>query len=147
MTADRFKILLDRGCKALAENDTLLAMILLEDACKLADSPTAKSNLAYCLAREKQQFQKAIAMCLAAQQQEPARSLHFLNLGRIYLMAGQKVMAIKTFRQGLKRERNQEIVNLLKKLGVRKEPPMHALPRNHFLNRSLGILLSRVGMR
>lgn len=147
MSNERFNVLVQRGCKAIEENDTLLAMVLLEDAAKLAETPTVKSNLAYCLAREKRQFQKAIAMCLAAQQKEPERSLHFLNLGRIYLMAGQKVQALRTFRQGLKRERSQEIIDLLKKLGQRKDPPMAALPRDHFINRNLGLLLSRVGMR
>ncbi|TYO99299.1 tetratricopeptide repeat protein [Geothermobacter ehrlichii] len=147
MTTDRFRMLLRQGLDALDKNDTLLALVLFEDACKLFETPTAKSCLAYCLAREKKQFQKAVAMCLSAKQKEPANSLHYLNLGRTYLEAGQKQKAIRALRQGLKMERNQQIIDLLVALGQRKTPPISSLPREHFLNRNLGLLLSRIGMR
>ncbi len=147
MITDRYRTLLRQGLDALEKDDTLLALILFEDACKLAETPTAKSCLAYCLAREKKLFQQAIAMCLTAQQQEPANSLHYLNLGRVYLAAGQKQKAIRVLRQGLKMKRDQQIIDLLVALGQRKPPPIPALPRNHFLNRNLGLLLSRIGMR
>ncbi|ORJ62151.1 tetratricopeptide repeat protein [Geothermobacter hydrogeniphilus] len=147
MSRERFNVLVERGKQAIAEGDTLLALVLFEDAARLSATPLVKSHLAYCLAREKKQYQKAIAMCLAAQQSDPGKSLHYLNLGKVYLEAGQKGRAIRAFRQGLKMERNQEIIDQLKRLGQRKPPPVAALPREHFLNRKLGVLLSRVGMR
>ncbi len=147
MSRERFMILVERGLKAIEKNDTLLALVLLEDAASLSATPRVKSCLAYCLAKEKKQFQKAIAMCLAAQQDDPGNSLHSLNLGKVYLEAGQKKRAIRVFRQGLKMERNQEIIEHLKRLGQRKPPPMSNLPREHVVNRKLGALLARVGMR
>ncbi|GAB4166039.1 MAG: hypothetical protein Tsb0017_24460 [Geothermobacteraceae bacterium] len=147
MTTERYRMLIRQGLEALEQNDTLLALVLFEDACKLADTPTAKSCLAYCLAKEKKQFQKAVAMCLSAQQKEPNNSLHYLNLGRTYLAAGQKLKALRALRKGLKMERNQQIIDLLVQLGQRKTPPIAALPREHFLNRNLGRFLTRIGMR
>lgn len=147
MSRDRFNILVERGLQALEDNDTLLGLVLFDDAAKLSATPLVKSYLAFCLAREKRLFQKAIAMCLAAQQSDPGNSLHYLNLGKVYLEAGQKARAIGAFRRGLKMERNQEIISQLKMLGQRKTPPVASLPREHFLNRKLGALLSRTGMR
>jgi len=147
MSRERYNILVERGMQAIDEDDTLLALVLFEDAARLSPTPRVKSCLAYCLAREQKQFQKAIAMCLSAQQSDPGRSLHYLNLGRVYLEAGQKARAIYAFRQGLKMERDQEIIDQLKRLGQRKPPPVTSLPREHFVNRKLGLIMSRVGMR
>jgi len=73
--------------------------------------------------------------------------LHYLNLGRVYLEAGQKVMAIKAFRQGMKISRNRQIMVELQALGVRKEPVFASLTRTHFLNRFFGFFFNRLGLR
>jgi tetratricopeptide (TPR) repeat protein len=147
MPASEMTTLIQKGVAALKEGNTLVAMIHFEDAAKLEDTPTVRSYLAFCLAKERQQMTKAISLCLTAMQQEPTRALHCLNLGRIYLMAGQKTRAIQTFRKGLKLERNQQIIDELKNLGLRQPPVLKTLSRDHPLNKCLGILFQKMGMR
>lgn len=147
MPASKMTTLIQKGVAALKEGNTLVAMIHFEDAAKLEDNPTVRSYLAFCLAKERQQMTKAISLCLTAMRQEPTRALHYLNLGRIYLMAGQKTRAIQTFRKGLKLERNQQIIDELKNLGLRQPPVLKSLNRDHPLNKCLGILFQKMGMR
>jgi len=139
--------LLEKGIAAADTGNTLVALVHFEDAVKLDDSPLVRSYLAFCLAKERRQLQKAAALCREALQQEPANPVHYLNLGRIYLLAGQKDRAIQTFRQGLKKGRTPLIVRELKLLGVRKSPVLQSLGREHPLNKYLGMLLNRLGMR
>jgi len=137
-------------CKGLAELDkgnTMLALMHFESAAKLDNSPLVRSHLAYCLASEHRQVQKAAALCSGALQEDPGNPLHYLNLGRIYLLAGHKGRAIQTWRRGLKLGRNPHISAELKKLGLRKTPVFGALRRDHPLNKHLGLLLQKIGLR
>jgi tetratricopeptide (TPR) repeat protein len=147
MPATKATDLIRQGITALNEGSTLVAMVHFEDAVKLDNSPTARSYLAFSLAKERNQFGRAASLCLSALQEEPDKSLHYLNLGRIYLLAGEKTRAIKTFRKGLKAGRNQQIIDELKKLGLRQPPVMKTLDRNNPLNKCLGILFQKLGMR
>ena len=139
--------LINKGDKALANGETLVALMYFESAARLSPAPAIKSSLAYCLARERQQFQKALALCREALSAEPAVPHHYYHLGRIYLLANQKTQAIAAFRRGLKQQRYQPIIEELRRLGVRKPPVFDSLPRDHFLNRSFGIVLTRLGTR
>jgi tetratricopeptide (TPR) repeat protein len=142
MSTEQFQSLVREGLEAMNDDDTLLALMLFEDAARIRKPPLVRSCLAYCLAREKQLYSKAIAMCQSAKQDNPENSLHYLNLGRIYLMAGHKRSAMITFRQGLKMERNPRIVAELKELGVRRPPPLPRFSREHPFNRLLGKCLA-----
>jgi len=147
MSADEFSALYDSGLDAMKRGDTMLALLQFTNAARIAQPPRLQSCLGYCLARERRLFAKALSMCHSAQQQEPQKSLHYLNLGRVYLLAGDRKRAISALRQGLKMERNPEIMEELKGLGVRKEPPFRSLSRNHPFNRHLGLLLHRLHLR
>ncbi len=70
---------------------------------------------------------------------------NYLNLGRVYLRAGLKTKAIETFRKGLEVDKNPEIMAELQVLGIRKKPIFPFLPRSHFLNKYLGLVISKVG--
>lgn len=142
-----FGSLITKGEKALAKGETLVALMHFEQADRLRPSPAVQSALAYCLARERQQFQKAIALCRQALEAEPAQVRHYYHLGRVYLVAGQKPLAITAFRRGLKLQRYQPIIDEMRRLGVRKPPIFTSLPRDHVLNRSFGKLLTRLGAR
>lgn len=139
--------LIQQGIAALEEGNSVVALMHFENAAKQGNTPTVASYLAYCLAKERRQLPKALSLCMSAIQQEPTRSLHYHNLGRIYLLSGQKTKAIAIFRKGLKLERNQQIIDELKVLGVRRPPVLGALERNHPLNKLLGIMFRRLGMR
>lgn len=136
-----------QGISELEKGNTLTALIHFENAARMGDSPVVRSYLALCLAKERRQLQKGITLCTQALQEEPNNPVHYLNLGRIYLLAGQKNRAIQTWRRGLKFGRNQYIVNELKYLGMRRPPVLESFGREHPLNRYLGILFKKLGIR
>ncbi len=136
-----------RGVAAADQSNTLEALFHLENAALFGSTPTLSSYLGYCLARERRQFKKGAGLCLEAMKQEPQQAIHYLNLGRVYLAAGEKMRAIKTLRQGLKLGRNRLILEELKKLGIRKQPVFRSLSRGHALNKHAGRLFTRLGMR
>lgn len=147
MSADQLQTLIHNGMRSITRGETLMALMFFEDAARIGQPPLVKSCLGYCLARERQQYTQAVSLCLSAQQREPQKGIHYLNLGRVYLLAGEKRKAIQTFRQGLRMERSQDIINELKLLGQRREPPIKTLPREHPLNRNLGIALTKMRLR
>ncbi len=148
MMNDELKLLIREGITAIANGNTLMALMHFEEANRQGGAnPTVFSYLGFCLAREHRQFNKGASLCTRAIQAEPNRSVHYLNLGRVYLMAGQRGRAISAFRHGLKRERNQQIINELRKMGLRKSPVLGSLRREHFLNKLLGFAYARLGFR
>jgi tetratricopeptide (TPR) repeat protein len=133
--------LLKKGLEALSQGDTLSALSYLEKAINIERSPVVCSCYAFCIAKERGQVSNAISLCEEALQKEPGNSLHYLNLGRIYLIDNNKVEAIKIFREGLNHEANPIIVDELNKLGPRKPPIFPFLKRSNPINRYLGIML------
>lgn len=146
MVDDNWTSLVQQGTVAMNRGDTLTALLIFQDAAKVKTTPVLCSSLAYCLARERRQMQKSISLCTEAVAVEPANPVHYLNLGRIYLLAGKKGLAIQSFRRGLKTGKNSQIVAELKTLGLRKGPLLTALPRSHPLNRYFGFVLHRLGL-
>lgn len=147
MADQSFQELLSQGVRAIEQGNTMMALMHLEDAEKRGTSPALKSYLGFCLAKERRQFKRAIAMCREATTSEPMNSHFWLNLGRVCLLAGQKRPAIKAFRRGLKVNCNQQIVEELKRLGLRKTPVFSSLDRDHFLNRNVGKVLDSLRLR
>lgn len=135
------------GIKALAQGDTLAALTLFEKAVQREEKPAYCSYLALCLAKERGQFQLAVTLCEKAKAREPQNPVHYLNLGRIYLYAGKKDDAIQTFREGLRLEKDQEIIHELNKLGIRKPPALSFLKRSNPINRFIGIALKKLRLR
>lgn len=144
---NKYQSLLEEGMKAVEKGDTLTGLLLFEEASKHQLTPTIQSCLGYCLAKEKRQIREGIELCQQARRKEPERSLHYLNLGRIYKLAGQKQFAIKIFRQGMRMEANRTIMKELESLGLRREPVFHGLDRNHPLNKHVGKFMAAMGMR
>ena len=147
MPNHEFRELVEQGAALADGKNTLEALIQLEKAAFLGSTPVLNSYLGYCLAIERRQFKKAASLCSKALKEEPGQATHYLNLGRVYLAAGQKAQAIKTLRQGLKRGRNRYIVEELRRLGIRKQPIFSSLSRRHPLNKHAGVILTRLGMR
>jgi tetratricopeptide (TPR) repeat protein len=145
--SDTFNDLLRKGEQALKNGDTLVALLQFETAHAIQPLPGIKSKLAFCLAKERRQYQQAMNLCREALQAEPDNPDHYYQLSRIYLVAGQKRQAIKSLRKGLKFKRHQPIIDELNRLGARKEPVFATLPREHLLNRSVGILFTKLGSR
>lgn len=70
--------------------------------------------------------------------------LLYLNLGRVYLLAGKRISAIKAFEKGLRICPTSGILRReLSRIDRRTRPVLAGLTRNHFLNRLLGQTRSR----
>lgn len=68
----------------------------------------------------------------------------YLNLGRAYLAAGKRKDAHDTFEKGIKIDaENIDLIEELKKLGMRKKPAVSFLKRSHPINRYIGMLLHK----
>lgn len=145
--SDNLNNLLCKGEQALQNGDTLVALLQFEMAHAIRPLPGIKSKLAYCLAKERRQFQKAMALCREALSAEPDNPDHYYQLSRIFLVTGQKSQAIKSLRKGLKYKRHQPIIDELNQLGARQKAVFSSLPREHFLNRGAGILLTKINLR
>jgi Flp pilus assembly protein TadD len=144
---DKFQQLLQYGIAALSAGNSSLALRHLEEAAELGESPELCSQLAYCLAKEKQDFTTATSLGRSALRDEPWNSTHYLNLGRVYLLSGRRQDAIRTFRDGLLHENNPHIQEELARLGTRKYPVIASLPREHLFNKFFGKIFARLKIR
>jgi Flp pilus assembly protein TadD len=147
MASLEYRKLVEQAAAEAERGNTLDALFHLESAARFGSTPRLASYLGYCLARERGQFKEATDLCLEALRLEPAQAVHYLNLGRVHLAAGQKAAAIRTLRKGLKFGRSRSIIQELKKLGIRKAPVVASLPRDHPVNKHLGLLFKRLGVR
>jgi Flp pilus assembly protein TadD len=132
---------------ALAADDTLTALAHLERALKLHDHPGWYSFLGYCIARERGQHRKGRELCLGSLAVEPDRPVHYCNLGRVQMLSGDKEDALRVLREGMAKGGSPENVRLLEALGRRNPPVFPSLARTNPLNRYLGLLLRRLGLR
>lgn len=136
-----------RGLDALEREETVSALSWFEKALEQERSPACISCVAFCIARQRGQYKKAVSLCQEAIQQEPGNSLHYLNLGKVYLLDKNKADAIKTFREGMRHQSDAKIIRELENLGLRKPPVISFLKRDNPLNKYLGIILNRLRMR
>jgi len=150
---------------AIDRGDTLHGLIVLEGIPPFQATTMARSYLAYCMARERGQLREAMGLCQAAVAADPGNPAHYLNLGRVLLIAGKKSKAIAAFWRGIssnagpegasladwprngKRREHDLIMDELRRLGIRKPPPFASLHRGHPLNKFAGKLLARIGFR
>lgn len=132
---------------ALAAEDTQAALAFIEKALRLQDTPEWYSYLGYCVARQRGQHRKGLELCQASLALEPENPMHFLNLGRVHLIKGDKSEALRTWREGMAKGGCPELLQQLERLGTRSRSVIPALHRNNPLNRYLGILLRRLGLR
>lgn len=139
--------LVRQGNAALARGNTLEALFLLEEAAGKERAPLVLSSLGYCLAKERGEMARAFALCGEAIRRSPANTTHYLHLGRIHLLAGQRHLALAAFRKGLKFGRQQELIDEIRKMGLRRPPLFASLGRQHPLNKYLGLVFSRLGLR
>lgn len=147
MSNQDFRQLLKKGIAEADQGNTLDALVHLENAARLGSTPTLDSYLGYCIARERRQFKEGTGLCRQALLKEPEQAIHYLNLGRVFLAAKEKRLAITTFQRGLKRGRHGLILEELKRLGKRKPPVVPFLSRGHPLNKYLGMVFTRLQMR
>lgn len=147
MSSGEVDDLVRKGIEAAEKGYIHSAQVFLGQAAEHRNTPELHTYLAFCMARGQGRLHSAAKVCRESIKREPGNSLHFLILGRILLMAGEKEKAIDSFRQGLKTSPNPRIIEELKKLGLRKPAIIKSLARNHPLNRMLGKVFSTLGVR
>lgn len=147
MIRDEKDELTAKGLTAMEHGHFYLAQVCFERAAAIEKSPIVCSCLGFCMAATRQQFAQGIELCTAAIDKDPETTTHYLHLGRIYLMAGQRDEAINAFRQSFQYGRDQQIIRELDLLGTRRPPVIKSLKRDHPLNKYLGIIFSRLGLR
>ena len=111
------------------------------------ESPEMISLMGYSLAKESGQLKEGIALCEKAISLSPHRPEHYLNLGRIYLLANKRERALKAFNYGLRVKRDSRIIHELRSMGIRKPPVLGSLPREHALNVLAGKMLTLLRLR
>ncbi|MBI2413641.1 MAG: tetratricopeptide repeat protein [Deltaproteobacteria bacterium] len=85
-----------------------------------------------------------LELCTRAIKKEFFKAEFYMNLGKVYLAAGNKKGAIKVFLKGLKFDPQHEEMNrLLIELGFRNKPIIQGLDRANPVNKFLGILFRR----
>ncbi|MBN2426784.1 MAG: tetratricopeptide repeat protein [Deltaproteobacteria bacterium] len=142
-----FENLTKQGLEAIENGNTLKALNRFEKAAEIAPSPLVKGYLGYCVAKERGRVKEGTSLCLEAIKEDPDNPDTYLNLGRIYALAKQKHLAVQTFQNGLELGSDERIIAELKTLGVRKGPVFKALPRENPINKYLGFLFNRLGLR
>jgi len=136
-----------KGLDALENGHIYLALSCFEQAACLARTPLNCSYLAFCLAKVRSQYPESICLCKEALRMDPDNAIHYLHLGRIHLMAGQRAKALGVLRRGLQCGDNGAILREITLIGERKNPVVSSLARNHPVNKYLGLLLKKLGMR
>jgi tetratricopeptide (TPR) repeat protein len=137
----------EKGKAFLAENNTLAALSCFEKAYSDGASPEIKSYLGLCLALERGQIRDGIALCRQAIAEETGNPVHYLHLARIYLKEKRKDEAIEILRTGLSFGDNEQSREILERIGTRKKAVFRFLPREHFANKYVGILLKKLRLR
>lgn len=106
------------------------------------------SYLGLCLAQVDREMWDAMKLCKQAIKAESYRPELFLNLGRVYLLCGDRWNAHAAFDRGLGvDDEHPELGREIAMMGVRKPPPVRFLDRKHPINRFAGKMLARFGVR
>jgi len=88
--------------------------------------------------------EEGLKLCRRAVASESSKAEFYLNLGKVYILCKQKEKAVNAFRKGIKiKPGHQALLNELNRLGQRRRALLSFLPRNNFINHSLGKILNR----
>ena len=136
-----------KGLEALQRKLYYLARSCFEQALSLKESAEISSHLAFCMAKSGADRRQALQLAEKALQSEPDNLDLHLNLGRVQIIAGAKELGLRTLRRGVQLGGGKEFLAELTKWGTRTPSPIPTLPRNHPLNKYLGILMHRLGLR
>jgi len=137
----------ERARRAIAMDNTVAGLASIEKALSCNDDMRWYSYLGYCVAKERGQVSRGTELCMISLEHEPGNPEHYVNLGKILLLSGKKAEALCTLREGMAQGGSTELIALLNQFGNRKSPVIPFLPRTNPLNKILGLLLHRIGLR
>jgi len=137
----------DQAELELERGNVLSALACLERALAIWDDPLWYSRLGYCIAKERGQVTRGFDLCRASIAHDPKNPVHYLYLGKIHLIAADQYEALQTLRLGMTLGSTPEIEKTLAAIGTRKPPVIPVLSRGNLLNKYLGKILTRMGLR
>jgi tetratricopeptide (TPR) repeat protein len=137
----------ERAQQELDRNNVLAALACLERALCIWDDPLWHSRLGFCIAKQRGQLTRAFELCRASIEVDPDNPLHYLYLGKVHLVAGNALEALHVFRQGMVHGGSPELERMLAAFGTRKSPIISFLSRDNPVNKYLGIIFGRFGLR
>jgi tetratricopeptide (TPR) repeat protein len=134
-----------RGRAALDCNNHSVALEHFRAAQRVdPNSPRYRSYYGLCLGTAKRRFDQALELCRSAAKEEFYNPELYRNLAQVHLVFGFKAEGIRYLRRGLMIDpENQQILDDLMELGVRRRPPLGFLPRRHMINRWIGMFRGR----
>jgi Flp pilus assembly protein TadD len=137
------------GVFLLKRDKTREALLAFRHAFALKETdPRYMSFLGLCLAMVDGKVREGLRLCEKAVEREFFRPELFLNLGRVYLMSGNRKKAHTVFRKGLAIDKdNLEIRYELERMGIRKPPVLPFLDRRNTVNKLAGKVLQRLRLR
>lgn len=108
------------------------------------NSSRYRSYYGLCLGIAKRRFDQALELCRSAAKEEFYNPELYRNLAQLHLIFGFKAEGIRYLRRGLMIDpANQQILDDLVELGVRRRPLFGFLPRGHAFNRWIGMIRGR----
>ena len=138
---------LTEAIEAAKEEDYLRALTLFVDVYGGEEPPNALNakaarGLSYfglAIALVQKKYKAAIDLCKRALELEFYNSEHYINLMKVYVVAGNRKKALETIEAGLKLHPEDEaLLHARRSLGVRARPAVPFLGRSNPINVSLG---------
>ncbi len=125
------------------------AIRCVENAVELApDNPAYVSLLGLLIARERGQLKRGLELAHQAVEQGERDPDLCLNLASIYVKADRRDEAVRWIDAGLERSPGHEgLMQQRVALGIRRPPVLRFLPRAHPVNKMLGLMAARLGLR
>ena len=139
--------LLNQGISLLRQGEHLRALYFVEKAHALMDTPLSRSYFGLLKTTERGLFKEGRTMCESALNQDPSNPLMHLNLAKVLYHMGQKAEAMDMVTKSRELGTPEETVEWLRLVGLRRDPAFSFLRREHPINRYIGLLLSRLGMK
>jgi tetratricopeptide (TPR) repeat protein len=137
------------GLSLLKQNKTREAMFAFKQAVNVRPNvPRYISYYGLSWAMDSKKSDEALRFCQKALENDLLRPELYCNLGKVYILRGDRKSAIKTLQQGLSVDnQNKEILNFLKEIGIRKTPIIPFLSRDNPINKYLGKAFKKLGLR
>lgn len=139
----------EKGLEALERREFVEALVYFEASMQLVQRASAAPPMKYlsyyglCLAMATGRLSEAMEICEEAVEAEFYNPDLYLNLGRVYLKAGDRSKAFGAMVGGLQlNPRHPGLIRAIRRLGLRRRPTVRFLARTHLVNRLLGKLLA-----
>ncbi len=145
MTTDSSEEQFRAGKRYLKEDNMDKALRAFEKAYKEdKESPVYMSYYGMCKALRGGEMGLGLELCTRAIKKEFHKVEYYINLGKVYMAAGNKKGALKVFKTGLRFDpNNEELSKYLIELGFRSQPIIPNLDRSNPINKYLGIFFRR----